>query len=196
MTAIMATVCVLSCGCRTARPYLIDRWRDASDIVTATVGKGNGAKVRIGPVHAGVFFNRDYFGIRGGESHRNWSSGAALPSTFDLDLTIISGERFDPEGFVRARERHKCFVASGAMCFSVSKGFKDEDWSVGDFSYYTQIEVAAGISRTVRLGINPGELLDFLVGWVRIDLFDDDLNRPGRKPRMKRPRPKPSRKEL
>ena len=182
---VLAILCFASCGCRARRPYLIDRWRDASDIVTVAAGKGYGAKIRTGPVHVGAFFNRDRMGLRGGESHREWSSKKALPSTFDFDMTFISGERFDPERFVRARNRHKCFVASGAMALSFSKGIEGEDWSVGDASYYTQAEVAAGLWWTLRLGINPGEALDFLLGWLRIDLFDDDVNRPGRRPPRK-----------
>jgi hypothetical protein len=169
---------------------LIDRWRDASDILTVAVGKGYGGKARVGPVHLGAFYNRDYMGLRGGESHRQWSSKDALPSTFDFDLTFISGERFDPEKFVRTRDRHKCFVASGVAGLSFSKGFEGEDWSVGDASYYTQVEMAAGLVRTLRLGLNPGEVLDFLLGWVRIDLFDDDVNRPGRRPPTKGPGPR------
>jgi hypothetical protein len=41
--------------------------------------------------------------------------------------------------------------------------------------FYTQIEVAGGFIATLRVGFNPGELLDFIVGWTTIDLFGDDL---------------------
>lgn len=44
--------------------------------------------------------------------------------------------------------------------------------------YYTQLEVAAGLGYTVRLGFNPGELLDFLLGWTTIDIFGDDVGIP------------------
>jgi hypothetical protein len=36
--------------------------------------------------------------------------------------------------------------------------------------FYTQIEVVAGVGGSVRLGFNPGELVDFLFGWLRVDL--------------------------
>ncbi len=189
LTAIL--ICTATCGCRSSRPYLIDRWRDTADIVTVTIGKGYGAKARIGPVHVGAFYNRDHMGLRGGESHREWSRNTALPNTFDFDLTLVSGERFDPERFERTRDRHKCFVASGAACLSFSRGFEGEDWSVGDASYYSQIEIAGGIFKTLRLGINPGEIADFILGWLRIDLFDDDVNRPGRRPPSRTQRPQP-----
>jgi len=44
-------------------------------------------------------------------------------------------------------------------------------------SYFTQIEVVAGLGGTIRLGFNPGELLDFILGWVTIDIFNDDLEK-------------------
>lgn len=40
--------------------------------------------------------------------------------------------------------------------------------------YYSQIEVVAGLLFTVRAGVNPGELLDFALGWVGIDIYGDD----------------------
>ena len=43
--------------------------------------------------------------------------------------------------------------------------------------YLTQIEVAAGLGGTLRLGFNPGELLDFILGFTTIDIFNDDLEK-------------------
>ncbi len=40
--------------------------------------------------------------------------------------------------------------------------------------YFTQIEVVAGLLGTLRLGFNPGELLDFILGWTTVDIFNDD----------------------
>jgi len=39
----------------------------------------------------------------------------------------------------------------------------------------TQIEAMAGCGHTLRLGFNPGELLDFVLGWAAIDIYDDDV---------------------
>jgi len=41
-------------------------------------------------------------------------------------------------------------------------------------AYFTQIEVAAGVIVGVRIGFNPGELLDFIFGWFGIDIYNDD----------------------
>ena len=47
--------------------------------------------------------------------------------------------------------------------------------------YYTQVEVVIAIIGSLRLGFNPGELLDFLVGWTTLDIYGDDLNKKGSK---------------
>ena len=41
--------------------------------------------------------------------------------------------------------------------------------------YFTDLEVAAGFIATFRVGANPGELIDFLLGWTTLDIFSDDL---------------------
>jgi len=32
-----------------------------------------------------------------------------------------------------------------------------------------------GLGGTVKLGLNPGELLDFILGWTTLDIFHDDI---------------------
>ena len=46
---------------------------------------------------------------------------------------------------------------------------------VPDPSYYNQIEAVIGVGPSLRLGFNPGELLDFILGWTTIDIYKDDL---------------------
>ena len=41
-------------------------------------------------------------------------------------------------------------------------------------SYYTQVEVAGGLGMAIRIGFNPGELVDFVAGFTGADLFGDD----------------------
>jgi hypothetical protein len=43
--------------------------------------------------------------------------------------------------------------------------------------YYTQIEAALGVGGTIRIGMNAGEIMDFLFGWVGVDIMHDDINR-------------------
>ena len=41
--------------------------------------------------------------------------------------------------------------------------------------YYAQMEAVIGLGPSIRLGFNPGEVLDFVLGWFTIDIFNDDL---------------------
>ena len=47
----------------------------------------------------------------------------------------------------------------------------------GSAALYTQMEVVVGLGGTLRLGFNPGELLDFILGWATIDIYNDDLEK-------------------
>ena len=40
--------------------------------------------------------------------------------------------------------------------------------------YYTDIQIALGIGYGARLGFNPGELVDLLLGCIGIDIYKDD----------------------
>ena len=161
--------------------YLTDRLRDGADVFTATVGKGGGVKVRVGPLRAGLFFNHDRAGLRGGEFYRSIPKNYVTSSdfftwTYPLDLDLIL---FSHEGFLTGRsERHKSatfrkkkFASESAFVLSWCEERYRSPY------YYTQIETAFGIGGTIRLGFNPGELLDFIVGWLKIDLYKDDLGR-------------------
>jgi hypothetical protein len=41
-------------------------------------------------------------------------------------------------------------------------------------AYHSDLEVTLALGWGVRLGLNPGEALDFLLGWCFVDLYDDD----------------------
>jgi hypothetical protein len=43
--------------------------------------------------------------------------------------------------------------------------------------YYSQIEVVAAAGVSLRIGFNPGELLDFFLGWFGVDTYHDDPSR-------------------
>jgi hypothetical protein len=52
---------------------------------------------------------------------------------------------------------------------------------------YTQIEIVGGVGGTLRVGFNPGELLDFILGWTTVDIFNDDLEAKKQKDKPKAP---------
>ncbi len=61
-------------------------------------------------------------------------------------------------------------------------------------TYFTQMEVSLGVFGGVKLGFNPGELLDFLLGWFTIDLYGDDAPFPD--PRLEKLRRNPLFRDL
>jgi len=170
-------------GC-SAPGYWADRERDAADIFTFTVGEGWGVKARAGFVNVGLFWNSDFWGLRGGgafsvPTERGWSGCADLVSPVPFPLKWLVGhcppwvlvtsvESFDLSGVSPVEDlRRKGY--QGGMLFVPFLSATDKAY------YYTQIEVAAGLGYTVRLGFNPGELLDFLLGWTTIDILGDDV---------------------
>mgnify|MGYP001185095109 CR=1 FL=1 len=76
------------------------------------------------------------------------------------------------------RDRRKDYDVLSVMGIALTTGFMHGSCSFRP-SYHTQIEVALGLGGTVRLGINPGEMADFVLGWLQIDLFHDDVYRVG-----------------
>ena len=186
----MATAIQLAAGCASTGSYLADRRRDAADIFTASIGFGAGAKARVGPVDGGACASFDMVGLRGGH-HGNLVAGEFDPS--DLTLTLLSEEQFGRKGGDEIlKARGKTFWAHGLVGLAIPddssrwdyhavNSFWQECWpqhpviSRQIIPYYTEIEVVVGLGASVRLGFNPGELLDFILGWTTIDIFNDDL---------------------
>lgn len=177
-------------GCAT--PYMIDRRRDAADIFTCTLGEGAGAKVRVGPVAVGLLANQDTCGFRNGCEVKTpppsrWDVPTYDFTMFDATCTLLGGEKAD---FRRGQsdDRFKSYSAVTVCGLSFIEPQWNNDSLVNRnvpwqsrIPYYTQIEVVGGLIGTCRLGFNPGELVDFLLGWVGIDIFDDDVAEKKRK---------------
>ena len=175
--AVLLAATVLS-GC--ASPYMVDRGRDAADIFTATVGVGGGARARVGPVHAGVVpFNVGSYGLRGGTWDNDFSGITYAEQDYlllPLSELGFASTAFNPDSNV-ATERGKGFCAGSRIPFVTTdvSSPRDAHTKRHPYSYYTQMEVTAGLIFTVNLGFNPGELLDFMLGWTTLDIFDDDI---------------------
>ncbi len=173
-------------GCASTRGYFVDRGRDASDIVTFTVGFGFGAKARVGPLSVGLLANHDTLGFRSGCLVEP-SSGFASLDMIDLTYTLFGVERAGLKCYADGRltnDRFKAYEADTTFGISIvpSKGTGDTFALISTnapsrsrIPYYTQIEIVAGLIGTCRLGVNPGEFVDFLLGWFGIDIFSDDL---------------------
>lgn len=152
--------------------YLQKRAHDAADIFTLTVGAGAGAKARIGPFHAGLFGNMDMAGLRGGTVASKISLDDPLGmegevSFFSID--VVDGDT--------TRGKNYCGVGGPLLSLPNDSVMSTTQLNSRHIPYFTQIEVAAGLGPTLRAGFNPGELVDFIVGWFNVDLFDDDIRR-------------------
>ena len=172
---------------------MVDRGRDAADIFTLSTGTGGGAMARIGPVGTGLCLHFPSGGLRGGD----WlgqdfiNDGTPFPRNSDGALLLIGGQEF--AGTKVVQERGK--VALSQMAFGVfvprstvardsniwiktrecSRTAEDGRVRCSVLPYLTEIEVIAGLGTTLHLGFNVGELLDFILGWTTIDIFNDDI---------------------
>jgi len=177
---LLAGIFVLS-GCASPKAYFLDRGRDAMDIFTLTGGTGLGAKAQCGPIHAGLFGEHDAAGLRGGELFV--SQGADLweylgPDPGDLDATVIAVQ-FSPLGTDRGKDYYAISSShpkKGRPNFLPFIVLPDTEGDTASFyAFFTQIEVGAGVVVAVRAGFNPGELVDFVLGWFTVDIYGDDI---------------------
>jgi hypothetical protein len=175
-------IAIVFSGYVAPRAYFKDRLWDSGDIVTLTTGIGLGAQVRTGPAHVGCLkYNVDRYGWRNG-----WPKIAKIDVFYfyTVDWTFLTTDLN-----VTGEERGKGFKIVGGFVDATDP----KPWAVGlpflssleyggdpEFNplfhpYYSQAEVCLGLLGSMRAGINPGEFVDFLLGWVGIDFFDDDI---------------------
>ena len=162
-------------GCVSPRGYFADRWDDSKDIFTVAGGVGAGAKARVGPLQVGALVNYDRWGLRGGElSGLHGLSCSEMVSPLPIPIfergkctMLLAGLDWFHGSTGRTEARRKSYMAFSAYVPVVAIGNRAH--------YYTQMEVAAGLGGTLRLGFNPGELLDFILDWTTLDIYGDDL---------------------
>ncbi len=167
----------LASGCAT---YVRDRVADAGDIFTATVGTGIGVTAKAGPIHTGLGSGMDLYGLRGGEV------GSFVPSKYDsgpcgdFSLAFVSAGGFAPSR-PRAHARGKTSYSAFWDDEQKLLPLLDLPWNSDAECHpvidpqWTQLDLSVGFFASVRLGFNPGELLDFALGLFGLDLYGDDL---------------------
>lgn len=169
----------LMTGCAPARAYLVDRGRDAADIFTIAAGMGLGGRVRIGPVHPGVIYCLGDIGLYAGDIVE--CSGGPCNHWATRESIGSSREQMYPRTFPASKRtgrlESKSYIAESSSVPFITTEFEPFDSSYPSFPhpYWTQCEVQFGLLVSVRSGLNPGELLDFVLGWTTIDIFGDDV---------------------
>lgn len=180
---LLWVICIA--GCANSGGYFADRGRDAADVFTVTLGVGGGAKARVGPVQAGLIYQEDSTGLRNGALFATKPSFVLFSSDnddfdfdfeeaekkgIDLNLLVIGLEHSNSDSTIveRRKDFHTFnFVIPVAIVEPDSKHLRPH--------YYFQIEGLIALGPSLRLGFNAGELVDFLLGWTTVDIFNDDI---------------------
>jgi hypothetical protein len=158
---------LMASGCAT--PYMVDRGRDVADIFTATVGLGAGAKVRVGPIAAGLALNMSMAGLQSGVLFPGTNEESAVYGADEALLVFCTEVGIDTP---LTEERRKFYQGCHLLV-----ALPTAPWNKPVYppSYFTDINVMVGVGGTVKLGFNPGELLDFILGWTTLDIYGDDV---------------------
>ncbi len=161
-------------GCTSTRGYLADRGNDAADIQTIAGGLGAGAKVRVGPFAFGLIYHQEAIGLRGGALYEDLSFDEGIG---DCHLAFLGAESFTIHDFPESIwEKRKKNYHTPYLVIPIPIACPSSQ-NIETFAYSTQIETVIGLGPSVRIGVNPGELLDFLLGWGTLDILHDDLNK-------------------
>lgn len=174
-------------GCASTRGYFVDRGRDAADIFTTTAGVGGGGQVRLGPLPLGFLQATDVTGLRYGDTfyriprsghdaeERCYTVGAICGVLLFPVLCCGGGDGGGKvfskylDGIGAALDYRDSFPMNETQL----RRHKDTEGVGASGSY--QIEAAVGLGLVFRVGINVGELVDFILGWTTIDIFGDDI---------------------
>ena len=175
--ACILLISIMFTGCSSVSnysPYTAKRYNDLKDTVTMTVGEGIGFKVRIGPLHGGLLYNKDYIGLRGGNFFTNGYDSPPM----DAEILAWNAEYFNKGFFRNKNYRFKPFdirLMEHGNIANISGPVPFVNLAKVPFYYYTQCEIVIGIFGSLRIGINPGEILDWILGIFGVDLFSDDF---------------------
>lgn len=184
--SISLLLVIVSCGCVSApngNIYLSRRAKDFSDIGMLGVGYGYGAHIKaytmLLPVSYGYSRTRE-FGWDGRSPVRAWSwyrkaGGAFLLPIGFADTELISSRPADWEEFLGDSQPTDCeyFFVNDSCALQVKAPVMKA--SSGDERYDSMLglEVTAGVA-SARLGIDPVQLVDFILGFFNVDFENDD----------------------
>ena len=160
----------IATGCAT--PYIQARGHDAKDIFTFTVGDEScgGIKARVGPINAGLYSGFDHWGIRSGLPSDDWGEPG-----FEILLLGFGVESFPSRTSTQGYGTAPTFFFVSPPMNKPILAASSKDFPKGNVAqFWTQIDLALGIYWPVRIGFNPGELLDFVLGWTTLDIYGDD----------------------
>lgn len=155
-------------NCASFGNYWKDRGKNAMDIIDISVDKLNaGVTVQAGPIYTGLGTGGGLsYGLVGGEVGEHSSVAAAFVIPVDRVQAGGSGSA-DVQMLHRLYKRKKYFKAGLFV--------EDSDEKIPDkLYYYTKIRISAGVFIGASVAVNVGEIFDFLLGFLTIDISGDD----------------------
>lgn len=175
-----AALALLSSGC--VLTYAKNRARDLFDPIAADVagGFGLGVHAKASFVHTGLGYGQMYhWGLLGNPSGVH--NALLLRPEFHMDWIIRTREGTvqgwpnalydDPIYLTWARDAHQ----DPHACWLIHlPGFPGAEppmrwWQLADVSVGAEVAFVGA-----RVGASPGELLDFALGWIGLDIAGDD----------------------
>ncbi len=166
-----------SAGCGTTGAYLRDRGDDFMDVFTVSAEYPVfGAQAAVGPAAVGFYTpvtvtssfilprleDRGHgIGLRGGWGCYTFAGHSfivGLQESFQREDCAVPGKTG------KNLSRHKSWCLNGDKLSDIPP------------SVYTQADISAGCCLGGRLGFNPGELVDFILGFSTLDIYRDDVN--------------------
>jgi hypothetical protein len=161
-TAIVVVLVAGATGCVSTMAYLTDRGRDACDMITVSVETtGLNAGVEALGLGSGLGVAAGYgFGLRSG----------IVGSYGFTEANLVLGGSKNLEAFGAAVERSKGYENHTYLAIPFVNPQAD-----GNPNSMYQIEMSACAGVGGRVGVNIGEIVDFILGLFMIDFPKDDL---------------------
>ena len=179
--ALAATACALALGCAPAgAKYGQQRWNDFADCFTVTVGGGmlSYARVKFTDFIVAGFgiAARERWGWRGRYGDRGWEKqrGGDVyigDMHYEAGLPLLGNEEgSDGDG------NRVSTLGPGSTTRRYAKDL--EPGRGGKIAEMFWIGVVFTAGASIELGINPVELIDFIIGFSPLDILGDDEWRP------------------
>jgi len=148
--------------------YLKSRGRDFTDIITLSgenVCANVSCQIAVLPFGAGWAEGKG-FGSRTGH--------LGTYEYREINVLTYTDRTFGPEDLPRGKayKMEGFWFIIPLYYINIMPSFIRHKGSLGS---QCQIEVAAGLGAGLRAGVNPGEALDFLLGFFTVDIFKDDF---------------------
>jgi hypothetical protein len=136
---------------------------DARDIFSFSAGYGLGAQARVSYLAEGFLFKKDLVGMQNGIPA--WYGNQA--QIFDVDVALGRLHIFNPPYDVYIRKDGVLLAEGPLFLYWPRKDKWNPKWA-------TQVDATLALGLSIKVGFNPGELLDFITGVFGYDLFGDD----------------------